>query len=87
MLFLLAAALLVVGSLLGSPPSGPEEARMQTAAVWETELRKQRHYYRRHGDFWRRYHRTETPEPPVRPLSCGEFRFWDGKRCVDVRFR
>jgi hypothetical protein len=40
MLFLLAAALLVVGSLLGSPPSGPEEARMQTAAVWETELRK-----------------------------------------------
>jgi len=24
---------------------------------------------------------------PFRPLSCGEFRFWDGEHCVDVRFR
>jgi hypothetical protein len=46
-----------------------------------------RHYYRRRGDDWRRYYRPLTPPTPVRPLSCGEFRFWDGERCVDVRFR
>jgi hypothetical protein len=23
---------------------------------------------------------------PVRPLNCGEFRYWDGERCVDARF-
>jgi hypothetical protein len=46
------------------------------------------HYYRRHGvDDWRRYYRRPPPLEPVRPLSCGEFRFWDGERCVDVRFR
>jgi hypothetical protein len=43
--------------------------------------------YRRHGNFWRRYYRVETPQQPTRPLGCGEFRFWDGNRCVDVRFR
>ena len=48
----------------------------------------QRHYYRHHGAHeWRRYYREVPPPQPVRPLSCGEFRFWDGTRCVDVRFR
>jgi len=48
----------------------------------------QRHYYRRHGaNEWHRYYRDNPPPEPVRPLSCGEFRFWDGERCVDVRFR
>jgi hypothetical protein len=23
---------------------------------------------------------------PVRPVSCGEFRYWDGERCVDARY-
>ncbi|MGD9503160.1 MAG: hypothetical protein AB7V40_11820 [Methyloceanibacter sp.] len=23
---------------------------------------------------------------PVRPTSCGEFRYWDGDRCVDARY-
>lgn len=22
---------------------------------------------------------------PLRPTSCGEFHYWDGKRCVDAR--
>lgn len=22
---------------------------------------------------------------PVRPVSCGEFRYWNGERCVDAR--
>jgi hypothetical protein len=45
-----------------------------------------RHYYRHHGAHdWRRYYRPPVPAAPVRPLSCGEFRFWNGERCVDVR--
>lgn len=24
--------------------------------------------------------------PPPRPLSCGEYRFWNGERCVDARY-
>jgi len=23
---------------------------------------------------------------PARPVSCGEFRYWDGERCVDARY-
>src|SRR5262245_39467752 len=23
---------------------------------------------------------------PARPTSCGEFRYWDGERCVDARY-
>ncbi|HEX9752467.1 MAG TPA: hypothetical protein VGA46_03325 [Methyloceanibacter sp.] len=33
---------------------------------------------------------TENPPiiaiVPVRPVSCGEFRYWDGERCVDARY-
>lgn len=58
---------------------------------WNVEVVRKRdhwrHYYRRHGDDWRRYYRPLAAPAPVRPLSCGEFRFWDGERCVDVRFR
>jgi hypothetical protein len=25
-------------------------------------------------------------EVPVRPASCGEYRYWDGEACVDARF-
>jgi hypothetical protein len=28
-----------------------------------------------------------VPHAHARPLSCGKFRFSDGTRCVDVRFR
>ena len=45
------------------------------------------HYYRRNGVDWHRYYRHHEPLAPVRPLSCGEFRFWNGESCVDVRFR
>lgn len=24
--------------------------------------------------------------PPPRPLSCGEYRYWSGERCVDARY-
>jgi hypothetical protein len=24
--------------------------------------------------------------PPPRPLSCGEYRYWNGDRCVDARY-
>ncbi len=34
--------------------------------------------------------RGETPSViaivPVRPVSCGEYRYWDGERCVDARY-
>jgi hypothetical protein len=23
---------------------------------------------------------------PVRPVSCGEYKYWDGERCVDARY-
>jgi hypothetical protein len=23
---------------------------------------------------------------PVRPASCGQYRYWDGERCVDARY-
>jgi hypothetical protein len=23
---------------------------------------------------------------PVRPVSCGQYRYWDGDRCVDARY-
>jgi hypothetical protein len=33
---------------------------------------------------------TENPPiiaiVPVRPASCGEYRYWDGERCVDARY-
>lgn len=31
-------------------------------------------------------YRSDSPTVvPVRPLSCGEFRYWNGERCVDAR--
>jgi hypothetical protein len=31
-------------------------------------------------------YRSDSPAVvPVRPLSCGEFRYWNGERCVDAR--
>lgn len=24
--------------------------------------------------------------PPPRPLSCGQYRYWDGRTCVDARY-
>jgi hypothetical protein len=37
-----------------------------------------------------RYYYEEYDKPtirvlPVRPRSCGEFRYWNGERCVDAR--
>jgi hypothetical protein len=31
-------------------------------------------------------YRSDTPAlVPARPVSCGEFRYWNGERCVDAR--
>jgi len=27
-----------------------------------------------------------VPPPPPRPLSCGEYHYWDGEACVDARY-
>jgi hypothetical protein len=33
-----------------------------------------------------RYYRSEPADViPIRPANCGEFRYWDGRRCVDAR--
>jgi len=33
-----------------------------------------------------RYYRSEPAEViPIRPADCGEFRYWNGRRCVDAR--
>jgi hypothetical protein len=29
---------------------------------------------------------TLPPPPPPRPLSCGEFHYWNGQACVDARY-
>jgi hypothetical protein len=33
-------------------------------------------------------YRSDAPAVvvPVRPSNCGEFRYWNGERCVDARF-
>jgi hypothetical protein len=33
-------------------------------------------------------YRSERPAVvvPIRPANCGEFRYWDGQRCVDARY-
>ena len=31
-------------------------------------------------------YRSDSPAViPLRPVSCGEFRYWNGQRCVDAR--
>ncbi|MGD9501017.1 MAG: hypothetical protein AB7V40_00850 [Methyloceanibacter sp.] len=69
----------------------PHVEAARRVSSWSVEVAPNRdewrHYYRRYGEDWRRYYRPPAPPAPVRPLSCGEFRFWDGDRCVDVRFR
>jgi hypothetical protein len=67
----------------GPQPTVPAKAWNATGMINKVD---DRHYYRRHGAaYWHRYYRPVAPAVPVRPLSCGEFRFWDGERCVDVR--
>ena len=84
---LVATSMLAIGAVAWAAQS----RAASRASSWNVEVVHKnnhwRHYYRRHGDHWRRYYHTPTPETPLRPLSCGEFRFWDGERCVDVRFR
>jgi hypothetical protein len=29
---------------------------------------------------------TLPPPPPPRPLSCGEFHYWNGQACADARY-
>jgi hypothetical protein len=35
-----------------------------------------------------RAYRSDRPRVviPIRPANCGEFRYWNGERCVDARF-
>jgi len=83
LVFVLAVSVVALGTQVRAVPR---------SSSWNVEVVRKGgnhsgHYYRRHGNDWRRYYRRSAPPPPVRPLSCGEFRFWDGERCVDVRFR
>jgi len=84
---LILALLLVIALCLGEAQTeaAPHATSWHTRIAPEGE--KWRHYYRRNGDHWRRHYRSPDSSQSVRPLSCGEFRFWDGTRCVDVRFR
>lgn len=38
---------------------------------------------------YRYYYRSDEDRPevviPIRPANCGEFRYWNGERCVDAR--
>jgi hypothetical protein len=92
-LTMILAAGLGAATALPSPKVQAAPLPVPAAASWKegTIVRNAdywRRYYRRHADTWQRYWRPEPqPDAPVRPLSCGEFRFWDGERCVDVRFR
>jgi hypothetical protein len=82
-------ATLIPGSSGQAAPSFiPKPSAWNVASGKIEKVDYWRRYYRRHGNDWRPYYRpTPPPAAPVRPLSCGEFRFWDGERCVDVRFR
>lgn len=46
-------------------------------------------YYYGYGEPAPRVHRYRgdafVPAIPIRPASCGEFRYWNGDRCVDAR--
>lgn len=88
---ILIAGAFVLGALCSAPagavPKLPLEPNGASLAVQVAEkVPVWRPYYRLHGKtYWRRYYQEPRPPVPVRPLSCGEFRFWDGHQCVDVR--
>jgi hypothetical protein len=47
-----------------------------------------RYYYYEESDAPRVYkYRSDAPVVvrPVRPANCGEYRYWNGERCVDAR--
>jgi len=76
---------------LGVAAFGIQTHAAPRSSSWNVEVVRKddnwHHYYRRHGNDWRRYYRPPATPTPIRPLSCGEFRFWNDERCVDVRFR
>ena len=83
-----ASITILSASSRAAPSPSLKEATNYVAGGMIHKVDYWRRYYRRHGiDYWRPYYRSPAPPTPVRPLSCGEFRFWDGERCVDVRFR
>jgi hypothetical protein len=83
----------IFGILLSFAPSQAAPGQVLAPTAWNVaggniqKVDYWHHYYRRHGVDWHRYYRQPKPLAPVRPLSCGEFRFWNGESCVDVRFR
>jgi len=74
-------------ALLTAPGHAASTSRAWSTRIVTPEEAERHHaYYRRHGNDWRRHYRHHEFHSG-RPLSCGEFRFWDGTSCVDVRFR
>jgi hypothetical protein len=65
--------------------SGSAGALAQDVAV---ELYGGEPYYYEYTEPAPRAYRGDPPAvaAPVRPPSCGEFRYWNGQQCVDARF-
>lgn len=82
---------LTAGIIISGAPSHAAPRPVLEATAWSVaagmiqKVDYWHHYCRRHGVDWHRYYRHHLA--PVRPLSCGEFRFWNGEHCVDIRFR
>jgi hypothetical protein len=56
----------------------------------EVQLYGNAPYYYEYTDPTPPAYRYQSDAPavviPVRPRNCGEFRYWNGERCVDARF-
>jgi hypothetical protein len=100
LLVALVAGGLVAGTLTRDAIAGPAPAvgavkftsgLVERADYW-------RRYYRRYGAPAEIVVPAPVPDAtapaveaapvlvPVRPLSCGEYHYWDGQTCVDARF-
>jgi hypothetical protein len=97
----LSAGLLVIGLGLAAGPNRADAGAIPSRSLNTVTPLVQKvdywnRYYRRHG-----YPPpTVVPVPvappalnppivtevPLRPASCGEYRYWDGAACVDARF-
>jgi hypothetical protein len=97
-----AAALIAGALLFGAGTTGATAAPLPSIAAFAADASAaetvgwRRRYYRRNG-----YPAGAVVDPgaaviidddddivvvPLRPASCGEFRYWNGVACVDARF-
>ena len=98
----LIAGFILLGPTPGNAAQGlaPARAAWDIAPGAMVKVDYWRRYYRRHGydpvpDGPPPIIVEEAPavltEPrvmivPVRPVSCGQYRYWDGETCVDARY-